>query len=93
MAWLEMLRLRRTGARDTEPLEELLAQVRRGRKTPGLTASQIYRGLNQGEELMIALHWGSEPQPWGSELAQALARELKQHGLVDHAVWVRLEPL
>ena len=50
---------------------------------------KVYTNASLPNDLMITLVWNKDrPKTWESDLALSLARELKQHGLVDHSVWI-----
>jgi hypothetical protein len=49
---------------------------------------EVYRNPSVKEDIMFILRWdGPRADHLGSDLALTLVRELKRHGLVDHAVW------
>ena len=54
----------------------------------GLAGCQALRDANHLGDLMLSLHWREvPPRPLGSDLGQAMARELKRYAIVDHTVW------
>ena len=52
---------------------------------------EMYRNPSVQEDVLIVLRWkGDSPKPMESDIALALTRELKRHGLVDHNVWMNM---
>jgi len=50
---------------------------------------EISRNPSVPQDVLIVLRWqGDPPTPPESDIALALVRELKRHGLVDHTVWM-----
>ncbi len=86
MEWLEIIKLRTDGP---GPLsDELLEQIASFPESEVLAEARVYAHGAVSNDLMILLRWRSEkPQPWGSDVAQGLSRELKRYGLVDYSVW------
>ncbi len=51
-----------------------------------------YRNPSVPEDILIVFRWGADSRIVGkSDIALALVREMKRHGLVDHTVWMSIE--
>lgn len=51
-----------------------------------------YRNPSVPEDILIVLRWDGDPPAFmQSDLALALIRELKRHGLVDHTAWLNTD--
>ncbi len=51
-----------------------------------------YRNPSVPEDILIVFRWGADSCGVGkSEIALALAREMKRQGLVDHTVWMSVD--
>lgn len=89
MEWLETIKVRGCASGYQGADIELLQQLEQGMNIPGLRKVNVYANASLPNDLMITLRWKKD-RPWtsGSDLAHSLARELKQHGLVDHSVWI-----
>jgi hypothetical protein len=87
MKWVEVIKLRSAGI-GSGLLEELLLPA--GKAGPsGPVEMKAYRHAALDTDWSVHLHWESErPEQNGSTLGIRLARALKEHGLVDHSVWV-----
>ncbi|OQY60635.1 MAG: hypothetical protein B6245_00535 [Desulfobacteraceae bacterium 4572_88] len=93
MEWLEIIKVRTAGVGERGVDKELLEQVEKGLKSPGLAGVKVFAHASVPNDLVITLKWGTEhPQPWGSDLAHSLIQELKRYGLTDHSVWIEKFP-
>jgi len=89
MTWMETIRIsfaRSNGGFEDlgilTTLEDELASV------PSLKWD-LYRNPSVPEDVLVVLRWQGDPStPLESDIALALTRELKRHGLVDHTVWM-----
>ncbi len=91
MKWLEIIKLRteRPGSLSDELLEQIAAFPR----PAALEEARVYTHGTVSNDLMILLRWNTDdPQPWGSDVAHGLSRELRQYGLVDYSVWSEKSP-
>lgn len=91
MEWLEIIKLRTDGP---VPLpDELLEEIAAFPGSERPAEARIYAHGTVSNDLMILLRWRTRaPQPWGSDVAQGLSRELKRYGLVDYSVWSEKPP-
>ena len=89
MTWIETIRI--SLGRGNLGIEDLGALKTLESDLASVTSLkwEIYRNLSVEEDVLIVLRWeGDPPSPLESDIALALARELKRHGLVDHTVWM-----
>ena len=87
MKWIEVIKLRSAGI-DSGLLEELLLPAGKAAQS-GPIKMEAYRHAALDTDWSVHLHWESErPEQNGSALGIRLARALKEHGLVDHSVWI-----
>lgn len=89
MEWLEIIKIQgaATGYHGLDT--ELLKQIGEGMEIPGLKGAKVYTNASVPDDLMIILTWDKDQAiSCGSHLTHNLAREFKQHGLVDHSVWI-----
>jgi len=85
MRRLEIIHLRLVDGR----AESLIAEIQRAIAAASVTGVRIYRGETLTSDL--AIHLTSEPHDSGTEpstLALRLADALREHGMVEHAVWI-----
>ena len=89
MAWIETIRIiLGRGNRGVEHLE-VLKSLERELASARSLQWEIYRNMSAQEDVLIVLRWErGPPTHLESDIALALARELKKHGLVDHNVWM-----
>jgi hypothetical protein len=93
MKWLEIIKVQGAATDFQGAGAELMKQIGGGASCPGLKGFRVYVHASVPEDLMIRLSWdNASPRSWGSPMAQNLARELKQFGLVDHSVWIEKFP-
>jgi len=93
MEWLEIIKVQGAATGYNGADIELLKQIAQGMKSKGLKHVRVYTHASVSNDLMITLAWDQNySQSLGSELAHNLTRELKQHGLVDHSVWIERLP-
>ena len=82
---LEVIHLRLAGMRPGE-LEELIAEVVRAGEEEGV---QVYRHSRIDTDLLVQLRRQGEEGAGGpSELGSRLVSLLRDHGIVEHSVWV-----
>lgn len=88
MIWMETIRMS-LGADSRDPKSrKVLKVLERELGRVDFLAWEIYTNPSVNEDCMLLLHWeGIQSRPLGSDVALALVRELKRHGLVDHTVW------
>ncbi len=88
MGWIETIRInfgRRSPGTEGVGVLDLVENELASLKT---LRWEIYRNPSVKEDIMFVLRWdGPCADHFGSDLALTLVRELKRHGLVDHAVW------
>lgn len=93
MEWLEIIKVQGAATGYDGADTELLKQIEQGMKPEGLKDVRVYAHASVSNDLMIVLTWDKDYwKSMGSDLAHNLARELKQHGLVDHSVWFERLP-
>ena len=91
MAWIETIRI--SLGRGNRGIEDLGALKTLERELASAASLQweIYRNPSVEEDVLIVLRWeGDPPTPLESNIALALTREMKRHGLVDHTVWMNM---
>ena len=91
MSWIETIRI--ILCRGNRGIEDLGALKTLESDLASVTSLkwEIYRNPSVQEDVLIVLRWeGNPPTSMESDIALALARELKRHGLVDHNVWINM---
>jgi hypothetical protein len=89
MNWIEIITLRSSGNIRESIIQELLKPVEEGSANDGLTALKVYRNAWVDTDLSIHLHWRStEAKQQGSAVGLALAKTLKEFGLLNHSAWI-----
>ena len=87
MKWVEVIKLRSAGM-GSGLREELLLPARKAGQS-GPVEMKAYRHAALDTDWSVHLYWESEgAEQNGSALGIRLARALKEHGLVDHSVWI-----
>ena len=92
MAWIETIRI--SLGRGNSGIEDLgiFKTLERELASEASLEWEIYRNPSVKEDVLIVLRWeGDPPTPPESDIALALVRELKRHGLVDHTLWVHMD--
>jgi hypothetical protein len=93
MVWVEMIRLRTTLGRIEDATSLLHTAVLQATGEKKLLQSRIYRSASFRTDLALNLVWDSDSlREEGSTAGLSIAGALKDLGLVDHSVWVELEP-
>jgi hypothetical protein len=93
MEWLEIIKVQGAPAGYRNADIELLKQLNQGWSDTGLKRARVYTRASVADDLVIALTWETgSPGASGSTLALSLARAFREHGLVDHSVWVERLP-
>jgi len=89
MRWLELIRLRTIQATAEQIARDLGAHLEYFREEAGLIGARLYGAVRPGGDFNLALLWNTERvEPGGSLAARLLIPVLREHGLVDHTVWV-----
>jgi hypothetical protein len=92
MKWIEIITLRSADNIHKALILELLHQIEQLDTSNGLTAINIYRQFEVGNNLSIHIHWKSElGSQHKSTLGLTLAHTLRLWGLLNHSVWVEDE--
>lgn len=93
MKWIEIITLRSADNIHKSLILELLHQIEQLDTADGLTAINIYRQSEVGNNLSIHIHWKSElGSQHKSTLGLTLADTLGPWGLLNHSLWVEDEP-
>ncbi len=89
MNWVEIITLRSNENIHESLIQELLKPVDGGSESDGLKAMKVYRNAWIDTDVSIHLHWRStEANQQGSVVGLALAKILREFGLVNHSAWV-----
>ncbi len=93
MEWLETIRLR-TSRNQDQDVSHILTEAADGLAgLPGLRGIEAYCEPSSRMDFSLQLFWNTdEVQLQGSAPGLTLVREFKDLGLVNHMIWVRLEP-
>lgn len=91
MSWLEMVKVRGAAAHCPKVARSLCEQIQTNALIWGewgLRECRLFTEVNDQCDVMLVLNWDQEePRAQGSDLALALARELRGYGVVDHTLW------
>ena len=89
MKWVEHLIVRGAGKSAEILCTEVVDHVRSVGLLPGLVQVKTYINGSLPDDLKITLIWDTEQfHRWGSTIGRFWASALKEHGLVDHSVWL-----
>ena len=91
MDYLEVIRLRTAAGASEEAIQRVAESVLEAEE-PGLVSSGFYRGKRFQSDLAIHLHYQLEGDcdPCGG-LGIRVAAALEEYGLVDRALWFRVD--
>ena len=91
MKWMEFIRLQ-TADISEAALKHVVALPQKIIATPGLAAAEVYEHASVAGDIALLLIWETErPQYHGSLVGLQLAGELKNFGLIAHAVWISVQ--
>lgn len=89
MEWLEFIRLRTIQARAGRIAGDLKAHIEGLGEEAGLIGTRLYAAVLPDGDFILALFWNTDRVAAnGSSVAQRLIPALREHGLVNHTVWV-----
>ncbi len=89
MRWLEFIKIRTLGIQEKTNVAEILSSVHANLDVAGLVEAKTFSHSSYSGDRSLSLLWEKdELSDTGSELALSMVRELKNHGLVDHSVWL-----
>ena len=89
MKWIESLVVRDSGKQAETLAVEIAEHFAAVGLLPGLVKVKVYLNAALPGDLKIVLTWDTARiEKWGSDAAALLVKALKEHGLVDHSVWV-----
>jgi len=91
MEYVEIIRLRAAAGAPGQTIHRVAESVL-GAEEPGLVSSRIYRGNRFQSDLAIHLHYQLDGDCGPREgLGIRVAAALEEYGLVDRALWVRVD--
>lgn len=89
MKWVEIITLRCFAKTEREFVDEFLNLVRRQKGAGFPESIAIYRHLVVETDLSIHMRWETATKPLcESFLGQQIAYTLKNHGLLNHSIWI-----
>jgi len=93
MKWLETIKVRFPHSGTDTSVEEILRATLTSPPYTGLKEVKLYRNAVVTTDLCLCLHWERKSlSVRGSTLGLCVAENLKEFGLVHHAVWVQETP-
>ncbi|MEM9459779.1 MAG: hypothetical protein AAGF11_36720 [Myxococcota bacterium] len=92
MKWIELIRVRSSGATLQEAMPALEARVRElDDSIPDAEAYFLQHALYDGD-LAVVMVWRTSAEPRKTREGLLVAEHLRRLGSVDHAVWRPAEP-
>ena len=93
MVWMEMVRLRTTGAHLKDVYELLFEAAKCVETEKDLVRLRIYGSVSLPTDIAISLVWDIRPEvDSGSRAGLSICDSLKSFGLVDHSIWMEKTP-
>jgi len=89
MRWLEIITVRSAGREQRRSLDEFLKQIPKFAAQNAVDSVQVFTNATVEGDLSIHLHWNSRrAECQKSSQGLGLAQTLREHGLVNHSVWI-----
>ena len=93
MKWIETINVRFADTKADQPVKQIFESALRSPQQRGLKRMKLFRNAALATDLCLSLHWERKSLPVrGSTLGLCVAENLKEFGLVHHAVWVQETP-